>query len=352
MTDPWLCTREDVKRATDTQTSHRVNRQVDQAIAAATEIIRDHLGDVVIHPVEATKTWDWPAETPSTTRSFRVWLDQWTLISVDSVTSGGTVIPSTDYRLLPQRSGPPYHELQIVLSEDSYLQSGSTWQDSLSITGTFGLRDTQVTAGALDGALDDSQTTVKVTDGSLVDVGDLLTVGTERMLVTERAQATTGTTINANVTTEHDADTISVASAAGLNPGEDLQVDAETMHLVSISGTTLSVVRAYDGTGRAAHTSGATLNASRSLTVVRGAQGSTAASHLDAAAVTKLSLPANLVDAGVDVALIRLGWKRTGHSIKVGTTQGRGGARNRSVQIDEILAGLNNLRQGPKVRAI
>jgi hypothetical protein len=86
--------------------------------------------------------------------------------------------------------------------------------------------------------------------------------------------------------------------------------------------------------------------------VERGAQGSTAASHSDATAITRHVLPAHAVDACVDVALIRLGWKRSGHSLETGTTPGQGRRRQGSVAISEILAGIANLGRAPRVRSI
>jgi hypothetical protein len=62
-------------------------------------------------------------------------------------------------------------------------------------------------------------------------------------------------------------------------------LDSERMLIVDIAGNNLTVKRAWDGTVLAAHT-GSSIYAPRTLTVTRGALGTTAAIHTTAAAIT------------------------------------------------------------------
>ena len=59
---------------------------------------------------------------------------------------------------------------------------------------------------------------------------------------------------------------------------------------LDVTGNTLTVKRQWDGSVLAAH-SGATIYASRLLTVTRGALGSTAATHLSTTAVARGVVP-------------------------------------------------------------
>src|SRR3546814_20587325 len=76
--------------------------------------------------------------------------------------------------------------------------------------------------------------------------------------------------------------------------GELILIDSERMRIVDITGNNLTVVRAYDGSTLAAPSLGADVYVYRSLTVERGALGTTAATHLDAASVTVWAVPASV----------------------------------------------------------
>lgn len=64
------------------------------------------------------------------------------------------------------------------------------------------------------------------------------------------------TTLGANVSSES-VTTITVASAANFSAGHTLLVDSEQMYATSISGTTVTVQRGMNGTTAATHSSGA-----------------------------------------------------------------------------------------------
>lgn len=126
------------------------------------------------------------------------------------------------------------------------------------------------------------------------------------------AITSTATTLGAAITTTT-ATTITVASATGITPGTVLVVGSEAMFVTGVSGTTITVVRGYDGTTAATALNGAAVtihgtavtvasstnlpvgtifainsedmlvtavNSATSITVSRGADGTTAATHL------------------------------------------------------------------------
>jgi hypothetical protein len=100
-------------------------------------------------------------------------------------------------------------------------------------------------------------------------------------------------TINNIATTLTDAaginattNTLNVASAAGMSNGTILQIDNEYVTVAAINGTTLLVVRGSLGSTAAAHSNGAAVT--NSATITRGAGGSTAATHLSGAAVANM----------------------------------------------------------------
>jgi hypothetical protein len=286
----WYTTREEVKTSLDIKESARANAQIDRLIEAQTESID---GDMhrVFPPTLATRTFDWPNERQRGTPPWRLWLNQNELISITSMTSGGVTIPEADRFLRPDW-GPPYTRLELDRDSDSVFGGGSTPQRDISITGLWGYRNDEETAGALAAAVASTSTTsITVSNASLIGVGQLLRIGTERMIVTGRSSTDTGTNLSGTIAASLAVTTVPVQSGAAVNVGEMILLDSERMVVDDITGNNLIVRRAQDGTVLAAHTT-SDVYAQRTLTVQRGALGTTATTHLDAAAIVKWDPPA------------------------------------------------------------
>lgn len=303
ITSPVYCTRGAVKTALGWQRTARVDDRIDRAIMAAVGDVDGRLHRSFT-PTRATKHFPWPDRLR--TRPWRVWLNQHDLISLTSLTAGDTSIDTSNVFLEPGNSGPPFTHLEIDLSTTASLSNDGTHQRAIKVEGLFGYRDNQTDAGTLDGGINASTTTVDVSDGSVVDVGHLLTVDDERMLVSNRRMADTGHTLAADLDAQVNAVTATLSQADAVEPGEVLLVDSERMQVVDVAGTTVTVRRAWDGSTLAAHTSGTAVHAERRLTVARGAAGTTAASHADATAVTRLVVPALVQELAIGEAIVRL----------------------------------------------
>ncbi len=81
--------------------------------------------------------------------------------------------------------------------------------------------------------------------------------------------------------------TASVVSGAAVNVGEVVTLGSERMMVDDITGNTLVVRRAFDGSVLAQHSNNTVVYAPRLLTVQRGVAGTTATTHLTAAPITK-----------------------------------------------------------------
>lgn len=304
----FYATREEVKRALDSAETARNNSQVDRALAAATDAI-EGLCHRRFYPEQRTMLWDWPNAQHA--RSWRLWLDANELISVTAMTSGGVTIPAPDRFLYPA-DGPPFTRLEIDLDSSSAFSSGDTHQRSVSITGLFGYRNDEDPAGALAEALDDSETAVDVTDSAAIGVGSIIRVDDERMIVTGKRMLTTGQTLQAPVDAQAKTVTLSVTNGAAYSVDEVILLDAERMLIVDIAGNSLIVKRAWDGSVLASHT-GSTIYAPRSLTVERGALGTTAATHLTAAPIARHAPPGLIRQLAIAEALVELGQQTAGY---------------------------------------
>jgi uncharacterized Zn finger protein len=149
----------------------------------------------------------------------------------------------------------------------------------VQITGLWGYRNTETTLGATTAAVSTTTATTLTVDGAtsaVVGVGSVIRVDSERMLVTERTNTSTGQT--GTITASKSDVSLTVADGTKFAIDEILLIDSERMRVDDIAGNDLTVERAYDGTVLAAHTA-ATIYAQRALTVTRGALGTTADTH-------------------------------------------------------------------------
>jgi hypothetical protein len=163
------------------------------------ELIRDVSKDIeeTCKPhTKATPTYFMPVVE---TRKFdHAWdtawlkLDQW-LLSVSAFTTknGETAVAADDYYLLQFGAYDlkPYNQILMKDNGDvpALLYTGTVRQAN-SITGQWGhCDDTEDTGATLDGALNDSAEAFDVDDGSLIEVGWMLLIGSEQMFVKARS---------------------------------------------------------------------------------------------------------------------------------------------------------------------
>lgn len=128
----------------------------------------------------------------------------------------GTTWTSTQYDLMPfnaaDESPPePYTRIDITPTSSNSFPAGVA--NGVKISGTWGYYNVTVASGAtLSAAMDSTQTSAVVSDGTVFDLGDMALVGSEQV------------------------------------------------HITAVSGSTLTVARARNGTSGAAHSSGAAIN--------------------------------------------------------------------------------------------
>lgn len=286
---PWYCTREDVKRVPDLAFTARIDPVIDRLIEAGALSIEGELRRK-FYPVTATRYKDWPNENSAT--GWRLWLDADEVASVTSLTTGGDAVDLASVFLEPVNEGPPYTRIDLDIDRSVAFGGTTGWQRNIAIEGVFcGCRLDEAPGGALAEVLDASETAVDVTNSAAVGVGSILRVDSERMIVTEKSWLTTGQTLQADLTASAAAAGVSVTNGAAFAIGEMILLDTERMLVVDIAGNLLVVKRAWDGSSLATH-SGATIYAQRTLTVERGALGTSAAAHDTATAIVTHRVPA------------------------------------------------------------
>lgn len=283
------CTREDVKNALDSAETSRSNAQVDRAIETASRAI-ESLTLRRFYPTTATRFFDWPDRNSS--RPWRLWLNGDELISVTTLTVAGEEIAAGDFFLEPANSGPPFTHVEIDLASSASFSAGDTHQRAISIAGVFGYQLASETVGELASNLDaDEADTASVTWSRNVGVGDILTIGSERLVVNDRTMVDSTQNLLADLAASMSDVTVPVTDGTAFLVGHILLVGSERMLVVDIAGNTLTVKRAWDGSVLAAHLTTADIYALTGIDVDRAQLGTTLAAHLTGATITRHIVP-------------------------------------------------------------
>lgn len=325
----WYASREDVKRALDVAETARTNGQVDRAIDSASRSVEGMLRRTFA-PQTATRFFDWPNRQYA--RHFRLWLDADEIISVDTLTVAGEVITSSDFFLEPANTGPPFTHLEIDMSSAAAFSAGDTHQRSIEIEGVFGYNAETEPAGALAEELDASETGVDVTDSAAVGVGDILLIDDERMIVTGKSMLDTGQNIGGDLDDQKNDVTVPVSDGTEYPVDETILIDSERMLVVDVAGNNLTVKRAFDGSVLATHSTGADIFAPRTLTVTRGALGTTAATHDDETAVDRHAVPGLVRELTIAEAINTIAQEQSAYGRTIGTGENAREASGRGLR--------------------
>ena len=328
MGKPTYATVEQTMAATDIKRSAYLEATIRRLLSSKSRSIEERLHRH-FYPLTATREYVSPrTHAPRTASSTGFFLDD-DLYSLTSVTVDGTAKTVADVELWPKPWGPPYSWIGVTGSE-------------ISIVGVWGFTQDTEPAGALAEALDDSETEVDVTDSSVIGIGDLLTVGTERMIVTAKGTLDTAQNLQADLTAEDNDVTVTVEDGTGYAVGEILLLDSERMKVVDISGNDLTVRRRWDGSTIATH-SGSDIYALRRLTVERAATGTTASTHLTAAAITRNVPPGPITDLVIAEVINTLEQESSGYGRTVGSGENEREARG--LGLEDARAQANRFRR-------
>jgi hypothetical protein len=324
-TTPVYTTRERVQNATGS--TERTDALVDRAIAAASRTI-DAETRRRFYPETGTRVFDWPA--PQTSTAWRLWLDHHSIVSLTSLTIAGTAATVSEFNLEPANDGPPYDRIETDLATSAAWSAGTTHQQAISIVGVWGYDDVTESAGTTAEDMTTSETDLSVTNGGLIGVGDLITIGTERMLVTEIAFEDVGVNTDGTVSADKSDTSIPTADESGHIAGETIRINDEQMLITTVTTGNLNVRRAVNGTVLAAHASGDDIYADRLVTVERAATGSTAAVSSTGAAITRQVWPSLIEQWCIAEAVVQLAQQSAGYARTAGSgdnvreTVGRG----------------------------
>lgn len=336
VTRPCYCTREEVMRALDVQQAAYRTDQVDRAILAAADAV-ESLCQRRFYPITGTRTFDWPNFQYA--YPWRLWLEGTELAAQPTKVVSGALLPvpveivSGDYTVRPSaesppEAGPPYRVLELRRDLSASFGSNPTPQQDIGITGDFGFNTNTVAAGTLAAGINASVTALTVSDSSVLGVGNWLLAGTERMIVTDSTYVDTGIVFSSGITTSQASDRVGVVpDGTKFSVGEVIMVGFEWMVINQIVGNNIVVKRAWDGSLLSTHLGTDHIWARRSYTVIRGALGTTAASHILGDALAVGETPGLVNELAVAEALVWLSQEPAAYAGSPSGTASQGSRR-------------------------
>jgi hypothetical protein len=312
---PCYVNRDRVTAVPDIKFTARFTDSVDRAIESASDKI-DGLCHRRFYNINQTLYWDWPNFQRA--YPWRLWFDQADVADITvnppvvHTGAGGNstpvLIPANQIFWGPWNYSPPYTYLELDRSSNAAFGYSQTPQRDVSIAATFGYWLKLQVAGNLASAITDTVTTViTVTNAAALGVGDVATIDTERMIITNRNMIDTGQAqIGSGCSTAMSNDTgLTVSNGSLFFTGETILLDNERMSIIDIAGNILTVRRAWDGTVLQTH-SGAEIYAGRQLTITRGDLGTVAATHLNNSIININVVPSSVRDYALALSLVQV----------------------------------------------
>lgn len=305
----WYTTRESVLRSFEVAESTRIAPLVDREIQSASGSIDSQLHRQFTVGL-STVAFDWP--NAQYAAAWRIYLNDRSFVRIDSIVSGGVQLSPSDY-LLYRADGtldPPFDYIEINRASAAAFSSGLSPQRSVQVSGLAGVVDMTSPGGTLAVGVDDLTPTITVTPQANqmpIGVGSSLVIGDERMQVLERGWATSGSVLLSGMDSKQSANVVEMADTAKVSLYEYLSIGGEFMQVVVITGFSVTVKRAANGSVLCEHESGTPIYVSNSFTVYRGAFGTQAEAHSLSAPVLVQRYPAQveqlaLAEATVAVA--------------------------------------------------
>lgn len=287
----WYCTRESVMNALAEAETARSHAQIDDACEQGARRADQLCGRMVqgFAPLLATRYTDYPSRIQRSP-TYRAWFPRGhTLLSATSVTvdNGDTTLSPSQYILRPDEG--PYTYLEVLLSGSGALGSAGTWQRAIAITGLWGVENRRKQIGTLSSTLaaSNSATASLAWTTARFGVGDVLFIDSEAVVITDRTFVDSTVNLSAGLDADNADTLVSVPDGTLFAVEEIIAVDGERMRVVDITGNTLSVIRAWDGTQLAAHLSGADIYALTGVEFERAVLGTTLAAHTSTTAVNQ-----------------------------------------------------------------
>jgi hypothetical protein len=245
------------------------------------------------------------------------------VLSVSAVTNDETTLAANDYQLEPvQRmwQNGPYVRINCGL-DGALIGYWIPEIDAVVISGMWGLYQRVVTTGAILGlAQNSSVTTLTANNGAKISPGMVLQIDDEWQFVKDYGASTLGMTLASAL--DASSEIVNMQMSEGpVQLGEIIKIDFEQMKVLDIQSSTVYAARGWNKTKKVAHLINAPVNIYRTFNVERAVNGSTAAAHLNSAAISRLVVPDDINYLARQIAALMLKKSQTGYSGRAGNAE-------------------------------
>lgn len=239
----------------------------------------------------------------------------------DTLVSADYVLRANENSSAPAWPNGPY--LRIDVDPDA--ENISTWcteLESISIPAAWGLYEaTEATGTQLNGAQSSaSVTSLTVDNGAKLSPGMVLKVEDELQFVSAYGAVTSAvTTLASGIDASQEE--ISLTDGTKVNIGEIIKVGFEKKKVLDISGNDVFVARGWDRTRKVTHDASANVDVYRTFTVARGCNGSTAAIHADDTLLYQYLVPEDVNYLARQIATLMMKKAQTGYAGRAGNSE-------------------------------
>lgn|GEM_PF-1838316 len=243
----------------------------------------------------------------------------------DDINNAGVTVSQADVvlRSTAQNNRPFWHDGPFLRIDPASGVSLS-WSEAVNgveVPGVWGLYErseaTGATAASEQGV---SVETLSVADGSLLSPGMVLQLGEEWQFVRGYGAVSASLTTLASAL-DASSEVVALASGSAVKVGEVLKVEFEQMKVLDIQTNSAFVIRGWNKTKKVAHNSGAAVGAFRSFAVTRAVNGSEAATHATATAISRMVVPSDINYLCRQIATLMMKKSQGGYAGRLGNAE-------------------------------
>jgi len=242
-----------------------------------------------------------------------------------SIVNEDTTLAANDFIYQPDGRhwlNGPYSWLEVNAEDATNLGAWYPERDGVEIPARWGLYEETEDSGATMGAAQTTttETGLQVSTAAKLSPGAVVLIGTEQQLITGyNTPVTAITTLNGTI--DATQETIILTNGALVNIGEIIRIGVEQMRVLDIATHTMYVQRHWNKTLGAAHSTGANVDVYRKFIVTRGVNGTTAAAHLISTAISRYLVPADVLFLCKEIATLMLNKAGTGYAGRTGNAE-------------------------------
>jgi len=248
------------------------------------------------------------------------------LLSLTSLINNGATLSAASYSLQPDGrhyANGPFSEIHAAPGVAVAAFCWSSYENGVEVTGKWGLYDYLKSLGATLGADQSANAvTLQVDNGALASPGMVIVIGDESEFIESTHSTPSAAVTTLNGALDAVSDQVTFTNGTLINIGETIRVDLEQMKVIDRNGNVGYVQRGWNKSRKASHTTGANVDVYRTFRVTRAVNGTSAAAHTTAAAISRQTVPGDVRQLTLKIASRMLKDSSSGYSGVIGDGMG------------------------------